>query len=321
MKHIADSYLYQTADYEEDLFKYLMTAQRVDKNEPSFNDVVYDVKRQASSVLMKVLLSKKVVLMLSQKGVSRAFKVIYMEDPKDHVNKVFIDCASVISYDNGTYACKKVGNLVSYLTTAMVYIIYYNIPKAILTNHTIMKSGTSAFVDLMLYILGYLKAPITFADNKERMSFVLAEYFQTCVAGRDNNETSYNLAKSISGIQEKKTCDYLHTKFGTDFEGGTLTFNKFLEKFALVFMDQEKGQVTPKNRALLTTDSFIHRWMYAFGPSTMLGLELFVPFSQMLTDVYVGAFLNQQNTIEKVAGSKAIHAFTNELLKVGSENA
>ena len=32
MKLISDSYLYQTADYNKELFKYIMEAERVDKN-------------------------------------------------------------------------------------------------------------------------------------------------------------------------------------------------------------------------------------------------------------------------------------------------
>ena len=60
--------------------------------------------------------------------------------------------------------------------------------------------------------------------------------------------------------------------------------------------------------------------MYAYGPNTFLALDCFVPFSQILTDTYVGAYLNQQNTIEKVVG-KNCNIFSTELLKVGSENA
>jgi hypothetical protein len=130
-----------------------------------------------------------------------------------------------------------------------------------------------------------------------------------------------NLAKKISKIEEKKTCDYLNVKFG-DTIAPEVGFDPFLKKFAEVFLDQteENKNNLPKNKTLLTTDSFVQRWMYAFGPSTFLGLELFVPFTTVLTDCYIGAYLNQQNTIEKVVG-KNITIFSNELIKVGSENA
>jgi hypothetical protein len=324
MKRISDAYLYQMTDYGKEIFNYLMNAHRVDKSVSGFSDIVYEVKRQAAaSILMKVLLSDKVVLLIDSKGMSRAFKVMYHKDPKigkSVKRKVFIDCTGIIKYENGVYTCTKVSTLISYLFAAMTYIIYENMPKAIISNNTIMKSGTGAFVDLMLYILSYLKVPVTDADNKEKMSFVLAEYYQVCVVGRENGEMVYNLAKSVSGITEKKTCDHYHILFNS-----TLTpecnFNIFLAKFAEVFLGQKEGAVTPKNRAKLTTDSFAQRWMTSYGPSTFLGLEVFVPFSQMLTDVYIGGYLNQQNTIEKVVGGKTIVKFANELLKVGSENA
>ena len=87
-------------------------------------------------------------------------------------------------------------------------------------------------------------------------------------------------------------------------------------------MDQKENDTnSPKNRIRLTIDAFVQRWMYAFGPSTIFALECFVPFSQMLTDCYTGAFLNQQNTIEKIARGKIITSFSNELLRVGGENS
>ena len=327
MKAISDSYLYKTTDYDKELFKYLMEANRIDKNSKEFQDVIFAVKQQGNSVLLKVLLSKKIILMTRETGVSRAFKVTYCKDIKyDKERKVFIDCSGIISIKDGVFsfntASGKTKALLSYLTTAMVYIIYYNNPKLITSSASLMKNGASAFTDLMLYVLGYLKVPITYADNKERISFVCTEYYLLCVEGiSSSGETVYNIAKQVSGIKDKKVCDYLHTLFSFTYKDGTADFNEFLAKFAEVFLDQKEGMISPKNRAKLTTDSFVQRWMYAYGPSTFLGLECFVPFSQILTDCYTGGFLNQQNTIEKVAGSKVILNFTNELFRIGGENA
>ena len=78
MKLISDSYLYQTADYNKELFKYIMEAERVDKNSKAFDDIVFAVKQQATAVLLKVLMSNKVVLMIRDPGISRAFKVLYL---------------------------------------------------------------------------------------------------------------------------------------------------------------------------------------------------------------------------------------------------
>jgi len=322
MKSLSDSYLYQTTDYEKRIFEFIMSADRVDKSSDGFADVIYDVKRQTNAVLMKVLLSDKVVLCMDAKGLSRPFKVMYCKDVKEKKDKkkVFIDCTGIITLENGVYKCTKAATLISYVMTAMTYIIYYNLPKAILTDHVLMKAGTEAFVDMMLYVLGYLKVPVTYADNKERMAFVLAEYFQLCIAGHEPGEQVFNLAKATSKLADKKTCDYLHTLFYATFDEGNCKFDQFLKKFAEVFLGQVEGENAPKNRVSLTVDSFAQRWMYAFGPGTIFGLECFVPFSQILTDCYMGAFLNQQNTIEKVCGKNVI-TFSHELLKIGTENA
>ena len=83
MKLISDSYLYQVADYGKNLFDFLMSAERVNKNDEAFSDVVYAIKKQANATLMKVLMSNKIVLLIGDKGISRAFKVIYAKDFKD----------------------------------------------------------------------------------------------------------------------------------------------------------------------------------------------------------------------------------------------
>ena len=43
--------------------------------------------------------------------------------------------------------------------------------------------------------------------------------------------------------------------------------------------------------------------MYIYGTGTVFALELLPSFSNMLTDAYVGAYINNQKTIEKIAGT------------------
>lgn len=325
MKLISDAYLYRQSEYNKRIFEYLMTAERIDKSSDVFSDVIYSVKKLASPILLKVLLSDKIVLVTddAKGGMSRAFKVMYVKDVKSHNRdkKVFIDCTGIIKNTNGVYTCSKTSSLIAYLMTAMTYIIYYNNPKAIVSNNTIVTTGANIFVDLSLYVLSYLKMPITYMDNKERMSFVIAEYFMYCVMGTKSDEIIYNTAKKISGITEKKTCDYLHALFSYTFDEGTADIEKFIKKFAEVFLDQHDGDVPSKTRIMLTVEAFTHRWMYAYGAGTFLGIECFVPFSAIVTDCYSGAYINQQNTIEKIGSSKMIVKFSNELLKIGGENA
>ena len=156
MKQMSDSYLYQVADYGREIYKYLVRAERIDKNSSAFESIAYDVKmRQVSPVILKVLMSSKVVLCIdNNKGMSRAFKVIYANDVKDVNNKknkkVFIDCTGLIEYDNGKYKCKNIGALLSYIITGMTYVLYYNIPKIIMNDSIIYNSSTNAFIDMMI---------------------------------------------------------------------------------------------------------------------------------------------------------------------------
>jgi hypothetical protein len=65
----------------------------------------------------------------------------------------------------------------------------------------------------------------------------------------------------------------------------------------------------------LTLEVFIDKWASIFGPGTYFAPELFIAFSSMLTDAYVGCYNNNQRTIEKVAGRNMV-AYTNAMLKV-----
>ena len=321
---MSDSYLYQVADYGKEIYKYLMRAERVDKKSEAFADIIYDVKmRQVSPVIMKVLLSNRVVLCIDpNKGMSRAFKVLYADDLKDdRKKKAFIDCTGLIRYDNGKYVCKNIGTLISYVISAMTNVLFYKINNTVITNTTIVQASTEAFVDMMLYVLGYLKVPITYLDNKEKISFVLAEYYLNCVIERSGfEENNIAIAKKVAKFSDNKSCGYLHTMFADTYNDGKGTFDQFINRFAEVFLDQKADKPSRENRMILTPDVVAQRWMYVFGAGTFLGLELFPSFASILTDCYVGAYVNQQNTIEKIVGKNVVK-FTNELLKVGSENA
>ena len=59
--------------------------------------------------------------------------------------------------------------------------------------------------------------------------------------------------------------------------------------------------------------------MYKYGPGTVFALELFPAFATMLTDAYVGAYINNQKSIEKIAGPSMVE-FTKALLSIGAES-
>ena len=325
MKKFSDSYLYQKADYGRDIYKYLMQAERIDKSSAAFADIVYEVKmRQISSVILKVLLSNRVVLMLDKKGMSRAFKVMLAKDLKSSDKEsrlVYVDCTGIIEYKNGKYSCSNIKALISYLIEAMTYVIFFNITEKIWNDTILVQSSTEAFVDMMLYVLGYLKFPVTYEDNKERASFVLAEYFLfNILERRSNTDANIGVAKKVSKLPDR-TCTYLHTTFADIYNNPKANIREFLQVFVKHFLEYDPDDILDKkDNSILNVDVLVQRWMYAFGSGTFLGLELFVPFASILSDAYIGAYLNQQNTIQKVVDKNMVK-FVNELLRVGSENA
>ena len=69
----------------------------------------------------------------------------------------------------------------------------------------------------------------------------------------------------------------------------------------------------------LTIDTFLEKWLYLFGTGTQFALEMYPSFSAMITNAYVGCYLNNQKTIEKILGRHII-PFTLCILKVGQES-
>ena len=55
-----------------------------------------------------------------------------------------------------------------------------------------------------------------------------------------------------------------------------------------------------------------------FSPSTVFAMELFPSFATMITDCYIGGYLNNQKTIEKVLGSSMVE-FSKTIFKVGDD--
>ena len=57
LKNFSDSYLYNMGNFEKTIMEFMMNSEIIDKNNASFEDIKYEVKRrQVTSSLMKVLM-------------------------------------------------------------------------------------------------------------------------------------------------------------------------------------------------------------------------------------------------------------------------
>ena len=96
-----------------------------------------------------------------------------------------------------------------------------------------------------------------------------------------------------------------------------MSFYLFIYFLNINFFVETVADVLHLNK--MTLDTVIEKWMYIYGTGTVFALELLPAFSHMLTDAYVGAYINNQKTIEKVAGTGMVE-FTKTILTIGAES-
>lgn len=309
-KNFGDSYLYRIGNFEKSLMQFMMSAEVIDKTHPSFEEIKYEVKRrQVTSSLIKVLSSDNVILLKGNTGLSRAFKVFTAKDiiSGDRQTKVFIDVTDIIKSKDGTYIIdsRNVDILISHLLNAMNQYIYWLAPTKILNNITLIDKGTTAFSDMLTYVVDYLR--IGSVDNvRERTRYLSALYYQCNLLSKDMSDSIKQRARKLSGLSERE-CDIVEVLMGADPFTDINTFIQALGKVLRI-----EGQ--------LKLDNFIEKWAFIYGSGTQYGTELYTSFASILTNAYVGAYINNQKTIEKVVGRTLVE-FVNALFKVGSELA
>lgn len=307
-KRIDQTYLYSLYPaYEKQLFQFVMSAERIDTSSEEFADILYDVKQRAvTNNMVKVLLSKKICLMIGSNPLGKAVKVFTMKDVKDAPTerKTFIDVSAFIHKSaSGAYACDNVDRLISHLISAMTQVIYYNesTEKKLTDNVSLTKLGASAFSKLMFHVVDYIAKISSVTDAKEKCKALSAIYYQVCILGKDYNSDSVNnIAKQISGISERMLTSILVDYEEADFLNLKVFCNTLAEELRI-----------PK----LNPEAIVTKWMYLYDPSTTFALELFQAFTTMISDAYVGAYLNNQKTIQKIIDSDMVQ-FTKTLLQI-----
>lgn len=305
-KNYSSTYLYNLGNYEDKLFNYIMTSEQVNKLDPSFEDIKYEVKkRQVSNSLLKVLESDKVILLLPKSPLPKAFKVMVARDVKgDNKLKVFID-ADVIRKIDGVYKCTNIDILIAYLVSAMNSLIYYTDPKRLIMREEINVDGAKCFSALFTHIIDYLYKISTTPSTRDKCIYLTSLYYIKNILQKDITDSVKHMCRRISGISEREE-EIIFIQL--DEEKAFMNINFFI---------QELGKVLkiPK----LTLDVFLEKWLYIYGTGTQFALEMYPSFATMITNVYVGCYLNNQKTIEKVVGRDMLR-FTTTILKVGAES-
>lgn len=307
-KNLSDSFLYRKYDdYEKKIFEAVMVSDRVEKNEEGFSDIKFEVKRyQISNSLVKLLDMPQVVLILPPKPMPRSLKVFTVKDVKtDGKMKVFIDCSNVIIMSKGRYICANLAELAAYLVNAMNSLIYYSDTTRIVMNNDIIKSGMYCFSSLFTNIVNSLYRINSIESVKSRCLYLSSIYFAASVLNKDpENEGVNNIAKNISGLSDREQ-NVLNINIKDN------TYNN------IKYFVQDLSSILKLDK--LTADSIVEKWAFMYGPGTVFGLELYPSFASMITDAYVGGYINNQKTIEKTTGAHMPN-LSKAILKIGEDS-
>lgn len=308
-KTYSQTFLYNKfPDYDKNIFKFIMECERIDTKSQKFDEILYDIKRRRiSDAISKILVSDKVVLGINKsRSLPKAFKVIVAKDIKQNPNqyKVFIDVTDCIFDKNGTYVCNHVEWVIAYLINAMTSFTYTLLENKLTGNASVLKDGGEAFVSCFSYIMDRIYKISTVRSLKYRVEYAAAIYYQVNILGKDFNKNRDSIlanAIRISNIdkQDSKLVDVMFE--AKDF----VNINAFIEALASVF------KFTDLNISII-----VDRWMKAFGTGTVFALEYFPAFSAMLTDTYIGGYINQQLTIEKITANSMVK-FSKTILQIG----
>lgn len=309
-KTYSSTFLYRKFDkYEKRIFEFLMKANEIDKNATEFQDIAYDIKRrQINNCVLSTLKNDNVVLLIGEEPLDKAFKVFCAKDIKHSKTKkkVFIDCTGIINKsESGRYECntQNIDILISYLVSAMINYIYYIDENRFATNSTIVSVGADCFSKLFFYIVDYLTKITTIPGARNKCLYLACLYYFDNILGIDfNTDACSRNARKISGVSEREA--YI---VNMDLEDGAFENIKlFIESVSKVLRVNK-----------LTLEVFIERWMWLYGTGTVFSTELFPAFATMITDAYIGSYINNQKTIEKILGSSMVE-FSKKIIDIGS---
>ena len=310
-KTYAQTYLFgQYGEYAKQTYEFIINAERIDTKSKEFEDILFDIKRRrVSDCLAKIITSPNVVLATNGRSLPKSFRVFVAADARfDGKPKVFIDASDCIVYKNGAYVCSHIDWLISYIIDGMTSYIYVMQENKVTGNASVLKDGGDAWTRCYSYIVDRMYKISTVHDLKAKLDYMAALYYQVSILGKDlekQNDSIRANAVRISDIDPKqgKVVDImLEPEDFTNID----TFNKAV------------GRIL--NLKDFKTANVVSMWMTAFGTGTVFALEYFPAFSAMLTDTYVGGYINQQMTIEKITGSSMVK-FSKTILEIGARAA
>lgn len=306
-KNYNDTFLFslpgEMKKHHDHIAEFILTSERiVDKKAENFAGVKEDIKRyQKSTIIYYTMLRDDVVLCINDVEMPPAFKVFMAKDSKDKgKKKVFIDVSGIIDFKNGSYYCKNVLRLITYLFQAITWLLYEYETEAIMNNSNVTLYATDCFVKMFDYILGYFRF-YGFAENRTKIDYLAAIYFMTNILDKDDDQYTHQVAAKLVKLDQSLTKSYSLYYDKEDM----LNINTFITFLADMF--KLKG---------LNTEVFMSRWMQNCGLGTQFAPELFQAFCNMIIGSFGGAYIVNQKAIDTICGISEVRLCEN-ILKLG----
>lgn len=308
-KLFSDTYLYRKyPEYDKKMFEFIMGAERIDVNSEAFEDIMIDIKhRKVNDALIKVLKSDNVIIGIKPgKSLPKAFKVFVAKDVReDKKLKTFIDVSDCVFMKNGVYVCNHIDWIISYLINAMTSYIYAMLETKFTNNSSIIKYGGDAFVRCFSYIIDRIYKISTVQSLRKKVEYVAALYYQINILGKDYSKNFDSIKTTAMRISKIDAKDANIVDILLD-DSCFLDIELFTENLARMFKFKD-----------LSVSLILEKWMSAFGTGTIFALEFFPAFSMMMTNTYIGGYIDQQNSIEKIAGPSLVE-FSKTILQIGA---
>ena len=275
----------------------IRNGKRIDKDTDEFiEDVALEVKRsKAPPYLLKILNSKNTQLIYPEsEPLPKAIRVFVAKDikKKNGAYTAFIDVTNCVTTNltNKRYNV-KVNLLLAYLIEAKINMMYYGIPGVFAKSSNNVVLQARAFAKLLTHCIDYIGNISVIPENREKAMYVAAKYYLNNVLGIDNEDKINDVAAKAANLTPTQKSTF-----------GILTDNKDLGSI-MGLVDANKELFHLNN---LTLSLLLEKWMYLYGSSTFLGLEFLPSYLCMITDAYMGVFLNNQKTIEKILGKDLV---------------
>lgn len=307
IKNFGQSFLYGKADYSKEIVNYILKAERVDKDSKAFDNIKYIIQRSQSTSFLSAFLEKKSLVLMTGVPMPLSFKVFTAKDTRyDGLTKVFVDCSGLITQNaNGEYSIsnQNIDIFIAYLIAAFNAILYSAQPKLITNNDILLRTGTESFAKLFTNIIDYMR--IGGVDHvREKTLYLSALYYQIGILLKEDTPTVYQRALKISGLSSREAEMLLVKVPVSSFEN----INTFVEALA--------GALNVSGE--LKIDNFIEKWVFLYKGGTHFGTELYPSFANMLIYSYIGSYIVNQKTIEKILGRDMVD-FCKTLFKLGGE--